>query len=49
VIGLIVYSQTGNTLSLAQKVEEKLPAAGHDVTLEHLKTIGEGGTPAAAH
>ena len=43
-IGMIIYSQTGNTLSVAQKVEEKLSAAGHDVTLEHLKTVGEGPT-----
>lgn len=40
-IGMIVHSQTGNTLSVAQKLQEKLSAAGHEVTLEHLKTIGE--------
>ena len=40
-IGIIVHSQTGNTLSVAQKLEEKLRAEGHAVTLEHLQTVGE--------
>ena len=40
-IGRIVYSQTGNTLSVAKKLEEKLSAAGHEVTIEHLKAVGE--------
>ena len=40
-IGMIVHSQTGNTLSVATKLKEKLSAAGHEVTLEHLKVIGE--------
>jgi flavorubredoxin len=40
-IGIIVHSETGNTLSVARKLEEKLVAAGHSVTLEHLKIIGE--------
>jgi len=39
-IGMIVHSQTGNTLSVAKKLEENLSAAGHEVTLEHLKTVG---------
>jgi len=33
-IGLIVYSETGNTLSVAQKLEQALQAAGHTVALE---------------
>lgn len=40
-IGMIIHSQTGNTLSVAKKLEEKLSAAGHSVTLEHLKVVGE--------
>lgn len=40
-IGIIVYSQTGNTLSVAQKLHEKLAAAGHSVTLEQIEVIGE--------
>ena len=39
-IGVIVHSRTGNTLSVAKKLEEKLSSAGHEVTLEHLRTVG---------
>lgn len=40
-IGIIVHSQTGNTLSVAQKLQKKLTAAGHSVELEHLKALGD--------
>jgi len=40
-IGIIVYSQTGNTLSVAQKLEKKLSLAGHTVTLKQVKVVGE--------
>jgi len=40
-IGMIVYSQTGNTYSVATKLQEKLSAAGHSVTLERIEVIGE--------
>jgi len=40
-IGIIVYSQTGNTLSVATKLEESLSAAGHSATLEQVKVVGE--------
>jgi hypothetical protein len=40
-IGIIVYSQTGNTLSVATKLEESLSAAGHSATLEEAKVAGE--------
>ena len=39
-IGLIVYSKTGHTLSVARRLKEKLSAAGHAVTLEQLETVG---------
>jgi len=39
-IGMIVHSQTGNTHSVALKLEEKLTAAGHSVNLERLKVVG---------
>lgn len=39
-IGLIVYSQTGHTLSVATKLKERLSAAGHVVTLEQIETAG---------
>jgi len=35
-IGLIVYSETGNTLSVAQKLEEALKTAGHTVTISKI-------------
>lgn len=37
-IGIIVYSISGHTLSVAAKLGEKLSAAGHAVTLERLET-----------
>jgi flavodoxin len=40
-IGMIVYSQTGNTHSVALKLQEKLSAAGHTVTLERIEVSGE--------
>jgi len=40
-IGMIVYSQTGNTHSVALKLQEKLSAAGHAVTLERIEVIGQ--------
>ena len=40
-IGMIVYSQTGNTYSVAQKLEEKLTAAGHTVAMERIEVIGD--------
>ena len=38
---MIVYSQTGNTRSVAQKLQEKLSAAGHTVTMERIEVVGE--------
>lgn len=40
-IGIIVYSQTGNTFSVAQKLKEKLATAGHTVNLERLTPVGD--------
>jgi len=40
-IGMIVYSQTGNTHSVALKLQEKLSAAGHAVTLERIEVVGD--------
>ncbi len=45
-IGIIVYSKTGNTRSVAEKVKKALADAGNEVTLEEVTTAGEpGGTP----
>lgn len=41
-IGVIVYSQTGNTFSVAGKLKDKLTTAGHSVTVERIvPTSGE--------
>jgi flavorubredoxin len=40
-IGIIVHSQTGNTLSVAKRLAENLSAAGHSATLEEVKVVGE--------
>ncbi|WP_424357724.1 flavodoxin family protein [Methanocella sp. MCL-LM] len=41
-IGIIVYSQTGNTFSVAGKLKDKLTAAGHSATVERIvPTSGE--------
>lgn len=36
-IGTVVYSQTGNTLSVANKIQEKLSTTGHSVAMERLE------------
>jgi hypothetical protein len=40
-IGIVVYSQTGHTLSVATKLKEKLATAGHSVALEQVKLVGK--------
>lgn len=35
-IGIIIHSQTGNTLSVAQKLQTRLAAAGHAVNIERI-------------
>ena len=40
-IGIVVYSWSGNTLSVAEKLKEKLSASGHAVTLEQVTVVGE--------
>jgi menaquinone-dependent protoporphyrinogen IX oxidase len=40
-IGVIYFSQTGNTHSVAMKVKEKLIEQGHTVGIERLKVIGD--------
>jgi flavodoxin len=42
-IGIMVYSQTGHTLSVATKLQEALSAAGHEV---HLEPVRPGATDA---
>lgn len=40
-VGIVAYSQTGNTLSVAAKLKEKLAADGHSVTLEEVRLTAE--------
>ena len=40
-IGIILYSQTGNTYSVSLKLKEKLITAEHSVDIERLKVVGE--------
>ena len=40
-IGIIVYSKTGNTYSVAEKLQKKLKADGHSVELGEVKTVDE--------
>lgn len=40
-IGIILYSETGNTYSVSQKLKEKLVKSGHSANIERLKVIGK--------
>lgn len=40
-IGIIVYSQTGHTESVAEKLKERLSAGGHSANIEKLAPIGD--------
>ncbi|MGI6606725.1 MAG: flavodoxin family protein [Peptococcia bacterium] len=40
-IGIIIHSHTGNTLSVAQKLKEKLLAEGHSVSLEQVIAVDD--------
>lgn len=40
-IGIIIYSQTGNTFSVAQELKEKLATAGNSVNIERVLLAGD--------
>lgn len=40
-IGIIIHSRTGHTYSVAQRLEEKLSADGHEVAIQQLR-LAEG-------
>lgn len=40
-IGIIVYSGTGNTLLVAEKLKDALAAKGHGVTVDKITTEGD--------
>jgi len=40
-IGIVVHSQTGNTLSVAERLKERMTSIGHTVSLERIEPEGE--------
>jgi flavodoxin len=40
-IGIIAYSHTGNTLSVARKLEEALKAAGHSASIARVEPVND--------
>lgn len=40
-VGVVVYSETGNTLFVAQKIVERLNNSGNQAVLERILTIGK--------
>ena len=40
-IGIVVHSWSGNTLSVAERLKERLAAASHSVALEQVGLVGE--------
>ena len=40
-VGLIVYSQTGNTLGVAEKIRDAIQKKGHEVALKRVQTTGD--------
>lgn len=40
-IGIIIYSRTGNTLSVGERIRESLLTGGHEVHLERVTAINE--------
>mgnify|MGYP001409533799 CR=1 FL=1 len=40
-IGLIVYSQTGNTLGVAEKIRDAIEKEGHEAVLERVRAEGD--------
>lgn len=39
-IGIIVYSLSGHSLSVAAELKDKLSASGHGVVMERIETVG---------
>ncbi len=44
-VGIIVYSQSGNTLLVAQRLKKAFEEKGHTVSLEKVEASGEGANP----
>lgn len=41
-IGILVHSQTGHTLSVAEKMKDRLATEGHEVTVERVVATNDG-------
>jgi len=39
-IGLVIYSQTGNTMSVAKEIQNKLTENGHEAVIEKIEAVG---------
>lgn len=44
-IGIVVYSQTGNTLSVAEKLKDRLASLGHAAAIERVTAEGQPDDP----
>ncbi|MCK5774375.1 MAG: flavodoxin family protein [Thermoplasmata archaeon] len=44
-IGIIVYSQTENTYSVAKELQRELTSVGRNATIERITIVGEPGQP----
>ncbi|MBN1776000.1 MAG: flavodoxin [Oscillospiraceae bacterium] len=44
-VGIIVYSNTGNTMSVAEKLEKALAAKGHSVEIKRVEAENEQSKP----
>lgn len=42
-IGLIVFSQTGNTLAVAERLQQQFRAQGHEASLQQLQVVAGSG------
>ena len=40
-IGILIYSQTGNTLSVAERLRDRLTAGGHTAAIERVTVQGD--------
>ena len=48
-IGLIVYSHTGNTFSVVERLQQELSAKGHEVNIERLEPVDKDDVNPSAH
>lgn len=44
-IGIVIHSITGNTLSVAERIQARLQAAGHEAVIERIRPAGQEPLP----